>query len=59
MVNTTEGVAIIDSQSIRRSALLCRVAYFTTVRGAHAATEAIAARRQQKLHINALQAYHR
>jgi carbamoyl-phosphate synthase large subunit len=60
VVNTTEGVqAIIDSQSIRRSALLCRVAYFTTVRGAHAAAAAIGARRQHELHINALQAYHR
>jgi carbamoyl-phosphate synthase large subunit len=60
VVNTTEGVqAIIDSQSIRRSALLCRVAYFTTVRGANAAVAAIGARRQHKPRINALQAYHR
>ncbi|HTM23307.1 MAG TPA: carbamoyl-phosphate synthase large subunit [Kofleriaceae bacterium] len=60
VVNTTEGVqAIIDSKSIRRSALQCRVAYFTTVRGAHAAIAAIAARREHKLRICALQAYHR
>ncbi|HTM20784.1 MAG TPA: carbamoyl phosphate synthase large subunit, partial [Kofleriaceae bacterium] len=60
VVNTTEGVqAIIDSKSIRRSALQCRVAYFTTVRGAHAAIAAISARREHKLRINALQAYHR
>jgi carbamoyl-phosphate synthase large subunit len=46
VVNTSEGAqAIIDSHSLRRAALLCRVAYFTTMRGARAALDAIAAAR--------------
>jgi carbamoyl-phosphate synthase large subunit len=46
VVNTTEGAqAITDSHSLRRAALLCRVAYFTTIRGARAAVDAIAAAR--------------
>jgi carbamoyl-phosphate synthase large subunit len=46
VVNTTEGhQAIVDSRSLRRAALTCRVAYCTTMRAAHAAVAAIAAAR--------------
>ena len=42
--NTTEGAqALADSFSIRRTALHLKVPYYTTVAGAEAATEAIAA----------------
>ncbi len=42
VVNTTEGAqAILDSQSLRRGALRNGIAYFTTIRGARAALEAI------------------
>lgn len=59
VINTTEGMqAIIDSQSLRRAALLCRIAYFTTVRAARAAVDAIAVQKQG-LTVNSLQQYHR
>ncbi|MEZ4367276.1 MAG: carbamoyl-phosphate synthase large subunit [Kofleriaceae bacterium] len=58
VVNTTEGAqAIVDSQSLRRAALLGGVAYFTTIRGARAAIEAIAVSRRGGLRAKALQAY--
>lgn len=44
IVNTTEGSqAIVDSYTIRRTALQQRVPYFTTVAGARALVEAIRA----------------
>ncbi len=59
VVNTTEGAqAIIDSQSIRRTALLRNIAYFTTIRAARAAVRAIAARESEELRVNTLQNYH-
>ncbi len=60
VVNTTEGAqAIVDSQSIRRAALLCGIAYFTTIRGARAALDAISSQKAQPLTVAPLQAYHR
>jgi carbamoyl-phosphate synthase large subunit len=58
VVNTTEGVqAILDSQSLRRGALRNGIAYFTTIRGADAAIEAIALARREGLRVAPLQAY--
>ena len=57
VVNTTEGVqAILDSQSLRRGALRNGIAYFTTIRGAQAAIEAIAVAREG-LRVAPLQSY--
>jgi carbamoyl-phosphate synthase large subunit len=58
VVNTTEGVqAILDSQSLRRGALRNGIAYFTTMRGAEAAVEAIALSRSEALQVAPLQEY--
>jgi len=60
VMNTVEGVqAIADSFSIRRSALECRVPYFTTIAGAGAAAEGIARLRMGLLGVRPLQEYHR
>jgi carbamoyl-phosphate synthase large subunit len=54
--NTTEGArAIADSMSIRRTALVMKVPYYTTLAGAAAATEAIAALRAGTLDVRPLQ----
>jgi len=56
--NTTEGSqALSDSLSIRRTALQMKVPYYTTVAGAAAATEAIAALREGALEVAPLQSY--
>ncbi len=56
--NTTEGAkALADSMSIRRSALLNHVPYYTTLAGASAATEAIKALREGSLTVAPLQSY--
>jgi carbamoyl-phosphate synthase large subunit len=58
VVNTTEGAqAILDSQSLRRGALRNGIAYFTTIRGARAALEAIALLRREALQVCSLQGY--
>jgi len=58
VVNTTEGgQAIADSQSLRRSALMNGIAYFTTIRGARAALEAISIQKHEDLRVTALQRY--
>ena len=58
VVNTTEGAqAILDSKSLRRGALRNGIAYFTTIRGARAALEAIALLRRSGLQVCALQGY--
>jgi len=58
VVNTTEGAqAIVDSQSLRRAALMNNIAYFTTLRGARAALEAIAVEKRGDLRVGALQSY--
>jgi carbamoyl-phosphate synthase large subunit len=59
VVNTVEGrQAIADSHSLRRSALLRHISYFTTMRAAHAAVDAIAARSREELRVAPLQSYH-
>ncbi len=59
VVNTTSGAqAVLDSRSLRRSALVCGISYFTTVRAARAAVEAIATQREQGLRVCSLQTYH-
>src|ERR1700754_52478 len=56
--NTTEGAqALADSMSIRRTALTLKVPYYTTLAGAKAATEAIAALKGQSLEVAPLQSY--
>jgi carbamoyl-phosphate synthase large subunit len=56
--NTTEGrQAIADSFSLRQQALLGNIAYYTTVSGAKAAVEAIAALRSGSLEVAPLQSY--
>ena len=56
--NTTEGAtALTDSLSIRRSALTLKVPYYTTIAGAAAATQAIAALRTGSLEVAPLQSY--
>ncbi len=47
-----------DSFSIRRTALERKIPYFTTIAGAVAAAEAIAAMAEGRLGVKALQAYH-
>ena len=60
VINTTEGAqSVADSFSIRRSALECRVPYFTTIDAAGAAAEGIARLRQGLLNVRPLQEYHR
>jgi len=58
VINTTEGVAAIaDSFSLRRTALIHNIPYFTTVAGARAAAEGIAAMKHGELDVTSLQAY--
>ncbi len=56
--NTTDGArALADSSSIRRAALTLKVPYYTTMAGAKAATEAIAALKTGSLEVAPLQSY--
>ena len=56
--NTTEGQkAIADSFSLRRGALDQSIPYYTTVRGAAAAVQAIKAMRKGRLEVAPLQSY--
>ncbi len=56
--NTTFGMqSIADSYSIRRSALMYSVAYFTTVAGMDAAVDGIRAMQRETLDVVALQEY--
>ncbi|CAN5301962.1 carbamoyl-phosphate synthase large subunit [soil metagenome] len=58
VINTTEGTqAVQDSQSLRRAALMNGIAYYTTVRAARAALEAIAAEKHGEMRVQPLQAY--
>jgi carbamoyl-phosphate synthase large subunit len=58
--NTTEGAAAIaDSASIRQTALLGNIPYYTTVSGARAAVAAIAALAAGPLEVAPLQSYFR
>jgi len=56
--NTTEGAgALSDSRSLRRTALLHKVPYYTTLAGAIAAAEGIKAYLEGDLQVLALQEY--
>jgi carbamoyl-phosphate synthase large subunit len=56
--NTTEGAkALADSSTIRRTALMYRIPYYTTIAGALAVTRAIAAMRAGILEVQPLQKY--
>ena len=58
VINTTEGAqAIVDSYSIRRSALTNNVPHYTTMTGAAAAIDALEALGAGKLEVAPLQAY--
>jgi carbamoyl-phosphate synthase large subunit len=58
VLNTTEGVqAISDSFALRQQALLGGIPYYTTVAGARAAVEAIAALKAGALEVAPLQSY--
>ena len=58
VINTTDSVqAITDSFSLRRTALVNRIPYYTTASGARAAVEAIAALRAGQLEVLPLQSY--
>jgi carbamoyl-phosphate synthase large subunit len=58
VINTTEGAqALADSRSLRRSALLHRVPYFTTLAGAGAAALGIEALLGGQLEVRPLQSY--
>jgi carbamoyl-phosphate synthase large subunit len=57
--NTTFGAqSVADSYSIRRSALMNNVAYFTTVAGMRAAVDGILAMRRETLDVTPLQEYY-
>ncbi len=57
--NTTFGAqSIIDSFSIRRSAVVYDVAYFTTVAGMNAAVDGLLARNRESLDVKPLQEYY-
>jgi len=59
VINTTEGKAAQEaSYSIRRTALVYRVPYFTTVAGAVAATKAIEALKNGNLEVKPIQEYY-
>ena len=56
--NTTDGAqAIADSFSLRRTALMNKIPYYTTVAGARAAVAAIGALKSGKLEVAPLQSY--
>ncbi len=56
--NTTEGAkALADSTSLRRTALLYHIPYYTTLQGALAATKAIQAVSTDRLNVAPLQSY--
>ena len=58
VINTTEGAqALSDSFSLRRTALTYSLPYYTTMAGARAAVEAIAALRNGSLEVAPLQSY--
>jgi carbamoyl-phosphate synthase large subunit len=58
VINTPDEEGTADSFLIRRTALELRIPFFTTIAGAQAAAEAIAALRVMPLEARALQDYH-
>jgi len=60
IINTTVGKqSIVDSYSIRRTALDRQVPYVTTIRGASAVVKAIEALNKHKLDVKPIQSYYR
>ncbi|MBA5723788.1 carbamoyl phosphate synthase large subunit, partial [Liberibacter sp. Z1] len=58
VINTTEGnKAIEDSKSLRRTTLLRKIPYYTTISGAEAAAQAIQALKAGSLEVYSLQSY--
>lgn len=58
VINTTEGTAsLADSFSIRRTALLGKIPYYTTIAGARAAAMAIRAIHREGLDVRSIQSY--
>ena len=58
VINTTEGKqSLQDSFSLRRTALMMKIPYFTTVPAAVAAAQAIAAIKAGELDVRAIQEY--
>jgi carbamoyl-phosphate synthase large subunit len=58
VINTTDGAkSISDSRDIRRTALMGKIPYYTTIPGATAAVEGIIAYREGALQVRPLQAY--
>ena len=58
VINTTQGEkSLADSKSIRRSALMDKIPYYTTLAGAEAAVSAIGALGRGKLQVSSLQEY--
>jgi carbamoyl-phosphate synthase large subunit len=58
VINTTEGKqSLADSFSLRRTALMSKVPYYTTVAGALAAAQAVKALRDGALQVRPLQSY--
>ncbi|MFQ5862931.1 MAG: carbamoyl-phosphate synthase large subunit [Candidatus Brocadiales bacterium] len=59
VINTTEGnIAEKDSYSVRRTALVYHIPYFTTLSGATAATRGIEAMLKETLEVKSLQEYY-
>ncbi|TRD22828.1 carbamoyl-phosphate synthase large subunit [Palleronia caenipelagi] len=57
VMNTTEGAqAVEDSRSMRAVALNDKIPYYTTLAGAHAAAQAMQAKRTDEIEVRALQA---
>ncbi|WP_298900359.1 carbamoyl-phosphate synthase large subunit [uncultured Devosia sp.] len=58
VINTTDGAkSISDSRDIRRTALMGKIPYYTTIPGAVAAVEGIIAYREGNLSVRPLQSY--
>ncbi len=58
VVNTTEGLqSLTDSYSIRRTALVANISYYTTIAGALAAATAIGSAKSKVMQVTPLQAY--
>ena len=58
MFNTTEGrQSLEDSFSLRRTALMMKIPYYTTAAGALAAARAVGARIEGGLDVRSLQSY--
>jgi carbamoyl-phosphate synthase large subunit len=58
VINTSEGTqSTADSFTLRRTALMHRIPYYTTAAGARAAVEGIAAMKADALDVAPLQSY--